>query len=296
MKHLLTLKDLTKKQILDIINLAQKVKKSPKKYSTKLKGKTLLMIFAKPSLRTNLSFNVGIYQLGGQAIFYSIQNSTLGRKESIKDFSKVDSRYVDVVMARLYLHKNIENLAKYSDIPVINGLTNDYHPCQILGDLLTIKERMPLSKAKIAFIGDANNNVTNSLITACNKLGIPIIISSPNKTEFKPNKRVIKNLKYIYSKDPKKAVKEANIIYSDSWMSYQVPKSQHKRRVKELKPYQVNETLFNLNKKAYFMHCLPAKRGEEVTNEVMDSKRSIIYDQAENRLHAQKAILLKLLT
>ena len=294
MKHLLSLEDLSKKEILDLINLASKVKKKPNKYSKKLKGKTLLMIFAKPSLRTNLSFNVGIYELGGQAIFYSLDNSTLGKKESIKDFSKVDSRYVDIVMARLYDHNDIEELAKFSDVPVINGLTNDFHPCQALGDLLSIKERIKKKNVRVCYLGDCNNNVTNSLIIGCNKIGFKIVISCPNKKEFLPSK-IVKGYKYDYEKNAEKAVKNADVIYTDTWMSYNINKTQHKRRSKELKKYQVNEKLFNLNKKALFMHCLPAKRGEEVTDYVMDSKRSIIYDQAENRLHIQKAIMLKLL-
>ena len=296
MRHLLTINEFSDKEILDILDLASKIKKNPGKYKDKLKGKTLLMIFAKPSLRTNLSFNVGIFQLGGEAIFYNLDQSTLGAKESIKDFSKVDSRYVDIVMARLFEHKDIEELAKYSDVPVINGLTNDHHPCQALGDILTIKERFKnFRNVKITYIGDANNNVTNSLIIICNKLGMEITICSPNKKEFLPNKQVIGDLKYNYESDPKKAVQNCNVIYCDTWMSYNIPKSQHSKRAKILKNYQVNEALLNITKNALFMHCLPAKRGEEVTDAVMDSERSIVYDQAENRLFVQKAVMLKLL-
>lgn len=296
MKHLLTLKEFSTKEILDILDLANKIKKNPGKYKKKLKGKSLLMIFSKPSLRTNLSFNVGIFQLGGQSIFYNLAQSTLGAKEAIKDFSKVDSRYVDIVMARLYEHKDMEELAKFSDVPVINGLDNDYHPCQALGDILTIKDHFKNYRSvKITYLGDANNNVTHSLIIICSKLGIPITISCPNNKEFLPNPKIVEGLQYTYEKDPKKAVSNANIIYTDTWMSYNIKQSAHKKRVKALKMYQVNENLFNINKNALFMHCLPAKRGEEVTDGVIDSERSIVYDQAENRLHAQKAVLLKLL-
>jgi ornithine carbamoyltransferase len=294
-RHLLSLKDLSKGEVLDIISLSQKIKRSPERYKTKLKGKTLLMIFAKPSLRTHLSFKVAMNLLGGFGIFYHLSHSTLGKKESVKDFSKVISRYSDIVMARLYKHSTIEELAKYSDVPVINGLTDWYHPCQILGDLLTIKEQFRKFKIKIAYLGDANNNVTHSLILAANKLGFDLMISCPNKKEFLPNKEAIGNLNYKYEKDPIKAVKNADVIYTDSWMSYQVPKSQERKRAKALRKYQVNGKLFGLNKKARFMHCLPAKRGHEVTDEVMDSSRSVVYDQAENRMWSQMAVLLMLL-
>ena len=295
-KHLLTLKDLSREELLEIIELAEKIKKNSEQYKKKLDGKNLLMIFAKPSLRTHLSFDVAMFQLGGHAIFYDLSGSTLGEKESIKDFSKVISRYVDIVMARLYEHKQIEELAEYSSIPVINGLTNAYHPCQIIGDFLTIKEKLgKLRNIKITYIGDANNNVTHSLIIGCNKLGIDIIVSCPNKKKFLPDKAYIVNYKYKYEKDLKKAVKDTDIIYTDTWVSYHIPKSEEKRRIKALRNYQVNGKLFSINKKALFMHCLPAKRGEEVTDEVMDSSRSIIYDQAENRKWSEMAILLKLL-
>ena len=294
--NLLSLKDLSSKEILSIISLAQTIKKSPKKYSNKLKNKTLLMLFAKPSLRTRLSFEMAMQQLGGNAIFFDISTSSIGKKESIKDASKVMSRYVSAIMARLYEQKNLEELAKHSSVPVINGLTNSFHPCQILGDLLTIKEKFKSFKdTKITFVGDANNNVTHSLIIACNKLGIKLTVSSPNKKQFLPNKKIINNFKYKYEKSPKKAVKNATIIYTDSWMSYHIPKSEKEERKKILKPYKVNQKMLSYSKKALFMHCLPAKRGLEVTSKVLDSKRSIIYDQAENRMHIQKAILLKLL-
>ncbi len=297
LKHLLTLKAWSKEEILGIISLAEKIKKNPKNYKKELDGKTLLMMFAKPSLRTYLSFDIAMHQLGGHAIFYDISHSTLGKKESIKDFSKVVSRYVNVIVARLYEHKQIEELARYSDVPVINGLTNDYHPCQVLGDLLTIKEKFKsLKNIKIVYFGDANNNVTHSLIILSNKIGLDMYICCPNKKEFLPNKRIIGNIKYNYEKEPKKAVHNASVIYTDSWMSYQIPKSQEKRRLKILKPYQVTKDIIKYSKEnSIFMHCLPAHRGEEVTDEIMDSEKSVIYNQAENRLHTEKAILLKLL-
>ncbi|MBI2507637.1 ornithine carbamoyltransferase [Candidatus Woesearchaeota archaeon] len=285
MKHLLSIKDFSKEEILDFISLAEKIKRKPKKFSKKLLGKTLLMLFAKPSLRTHLSFDIAMYQLGGHAIFYDLSHSVLGEKESIKDFSKVTSRYVNVIMARLYEHKQLEELAKYSLIPVINALTNFSHPCQILGDLLTIKEHFgKLDGIKLTFIGDADNNITTSLIYACPKVGIKLNIVCPKELKTKISGRY--SLSFS-SKDAK-----GDIVYTDTWYSYHVPKSQYAKRKNLLKPFQVNKKLLG---KAKFMHCLPASRNEEVTDEVIDSKQSLVYDQAENRLHIEKAILLKLL-
>ena len=297
MKDLLTLKNLSSSQILDLVALAEKVKKHPKRYKDKLRDKDLLMIFSKPSLRTHLSFDIAMHKLGGHAIFYSLSDSVLGKKESVKDFSKVIARYVDVVMARLYEHEDLEEMAEHSEVPLINGLTNYFHPCQILGDLLTIKEKLgKLKDVKLTFIGDSDNNVTHSLIAACSKVGIELTVCCPNKKEFLPNKKAIGNLKYRYEKDPKKAVKNADVIYSDSWMSYHIPKSEKKERMRALKNYQANGKLMKESGRAKFMHCLPATRGVEVTDEVMDSKNSIVYDQAENRVYAEQAVLLKLIS
>ena len=205
MKHfdLLTLGNYSKDEILELVDLAEKIKKNPEKYENALRRKTLLMIFAKPSLRTHLSFDVGMYQMGGHAIYYDLGHSTLGEKESIKDFAKVVSRYVNIIMARLYSQEELEELAKYADVPVINGLTNDYHPCQILGDLLTIKEKFgKLEDLKIVYVGDSNNNVTHSLIQACSKLGINIIISSPKNKNFMPDKNEIGSAKFDFEENP----------------------------------------------------------------------------------------------
>ena len=288
-RSLISLKGLSKEEILNIIKLAEKIKKSPSKYQSKLKGKTLLMLFAKPSLRTHLSFEVAMYQLGGHPIYYSLGDSVLGKKESIKDAAIVISRYVNIIMARLFEHKEMEELSRYANIPVINhssvpvisGLDNFEHPCQVLGDLLTIKEKKKLEGLTITYIGDANNNVTNSLIFACDKLNISLQIVCPKQLEPKvPGK-------YTLSHNPQDA--KADIIYTDTWFSYHVPESEYETRKQLLKPYQVTKQLL---KNALFMHCLPAQRGMEVTDEVMDSPQSIIYDQAENRLHIEKAILL----
>ncbi|MBI2106461.1 ornithine carbamoyltransferase [Candidatus Woesearchaeota archaeon] len=294
-KDLLSLADMSKDEILETISLAQKIKKSPKKYSSKLKNKVLLDIFEKPSLRTRLSFEVAMYQLGGHTIYYDLAGSPLGKgKESIEDTARVVSRYVDVIMARLYSQDDLVKLAKNSSIPVVSGLTDYEHPCQILGDLLTIKEKLGKFNIKIAYFGDAKNNVTHSLIFACSKLGIKLSIACPK--EMMPLNSVLKNSKDVeVTQDADKAIRNTNIAYTDSWMSYHIPKSEHNKRVKLLKKYQVNSNLMKKSPKALFMHCLPASRGEEVTSDVIDSRRSIVLDQAENRLHVQKAILLKLL-
>ena len=295
-RDLLSLEDWSKSDINHVILTAQKLKRYKNRCQDYLKCKTLLMLFAKPSLRTHLSFDVAMYQLGGHAIFYDLDNSTLGKKESIKDFAKVIARYADVIMARLYDHNQIEEIAKYADVPIINGLTDYYHPCQVLGDFLTIKEKLGrVSGKKIAFLGDANNNVTHSLILEGNRTGTEIIVSCPDKKEYLPNPKVIAKGKYKYVKDPKKAAKMADVIYTDSWMSYQIKKSGEKRRARQLKPYQVNGKLFNVNKKAIFIQKKKKKRGHEVTDEVMDSNRSVVYQQAENRMWSEKAILLKCL-
>ena len=298
LRHLLSLKDYSEKEILETIKLAESVKKSPGKYKDVLHRKILLLIFSKPSLRTYLSFDIAMYKLGGHAIFYDLDQSTLGQKESIKDFSKVISRYADIVMARLYEHKDIEGLALNSSVPVINGLTNYFHPCQILGDFLTIKEKFKGKKLKdlrICYIGDGNNNITHSLIIGCNNLGMKLTVSCPDHEEYKPNSEIIGGTLYKYEKDPAKAIKGADIIYTDTWMSYHVEKGDEKRRIKTLSSFQINKELMSKNRKALFMHCLPAKRGQEVTDEIMDSEKSIVYDQAENRMWIEMAILLKLL-
>ena len=299
MKDLLSLNDLSKNEILDLISSAEKLKKNPKRCEKSLDCKTLLMLFAKPSLRTHLSFDVAMHQLGGHAIFYDMHNSTLGEKESIKDFAKVTSRYVSGIMARLYDHNQILELAENSDVPVINGLTNAYHPCQALGDLLTIKEHFKGKKwgeISIAYLGDANNNVTHSLIEGANKLGMGMIVSCPKNKKFMPNEKYVNNLRYTHDTDPKRAVYRADVIYTDSWMSYQIPKKQEKSRINSLKKFQITGKIMKSSKKnPIFMHCLPAHRNYEVTDEVMDSPQSKIYDQAENRLWTEKAILLKLL-
>jgi len=300
-KQLLSIKDLKKEEIFSLIKKAILIKKTPKRFSNALKQKSLLMLFAKPSLRTRLSFEVAMTQLGGHAIFYSIVDSPLGRKETIADTARTASRYCDIVMARLFGHNEIVELAKNSSIPVINGLTNLEHPCQVLSDLLTIQEKKNRLKGlKLAYVGDCNNNTTHSLLYACVLIGINIAIASPKGKEFEANSKILLEAKKLAKASKvesfynvRGAVKDADIVYTDSWMSYHIPKEQEARRIKALKPFQVNNNLMGSAKKdAIFMHCLPAKRGYEVTADIIDGPKGVVFDQAENRLHMQKAVLM----
>ena len=304
MKDLLSLRYWNKAMVDDLISHTYKIKKNPEKYSDTLKDKTMLMIFEKPSLRTRISFETGMTQLGGHAIFQDVKDAPLGKKESIEDTAKTSSRYCDVIMARLFKQEYLEILANNAKVPVINGLTDIFHPCQILSDLFTIYEKKKKFKGlKLGYVGDGNNNITHSLLLGCSIVGIDISIGCPDK--YKPLWWVIdlaeKKAKKSGSKievinDAKKAVKDADIVYTDSWMSYHIPKTQEKERIKIFKPFQVNKGLMKCAKNnAIFMNCLPAMRGYEQTAEVIDGKQSIVFDQAENRLHMQKAIILELL-
>ena len=304
MKDLLSLRYWNKAMVDDLISHTYKIKKNPEKYSDTLKDKTMLMIFEKPSLRTRISFETGMTQLGGHAIFQDVKDAPLGEKESIEDTAKTSSRYCDVIMARLFKQEYLEILANNAKVPVINGLTDIFHPCQILSDLFTIYEKKKKFKGlKLGYVGDGNNNITHSLLLGCSIVGIDISVGCPDK--YKPLWWVIdlaeKKAKKSGSKievinDAKKAVKDADIVYTDSWMSYHIPKTQEKERIKIFKPFQVNKGLMKHAKNnAIFMNCLPAMRGYEQTADVIDGKQSIVFDQAENRLHMQKTIILELL-
>ncbi len=306
MKDLLSLEDLKKEEILSFIELAEDIKANPENYRKAMEYRTLLMIFEKPSLRTRVSFETGMTQMGGHAIYYNIATSPLGKKETIEDTAKVVSRYVDIIMARLFSFEQTKKLAENASVPVIDALSDYSHPCQILGDLLTIKEHKgKLEGLTLAYLGDAENNVTYSLMYGCPIVGMNIKVGCPAKEEFMPKERVISKAKELAKKsgasvvvtnDPIEAVKNADIVYTDSWMSYHIPEKEKERRIKELMPFQVNaELMKHAREKAVFMNCLPAMRGMEQTSEVIDGKQSIVFDQAENRLHIQKAIMLKLL-
>lgn len=305
-RHFLDTTDFSAKEIYDVIKYARKIKATPQDYATILKDKTLLMIFAKPSLRTRLSFEVGMTQLGGHGIYYDISTSPMGKKESISDTAKTASRYCDIVMARLFEHKDIEEYAASSSIPVINALTNYSHPCQIVADLMTIQEKKgQLEGLKLAYCGDGNNNVTHSLILGCTAIGMNISIACPDGAEYRPQDSVMvkgdilaeeTGAKLEVTNNAAIAVADADVIYTDSWMSYHIPKEKEAERVGVFKPYQVNLALMQKAKRdCVFMNCLPAMRGYEQTEDVIDGSQSIVFDQAENRLHAQKAIMLFLL-
>ena len=297
-KDLLTLDELTDNELSKIIDYGIKLKKQLKKGSHKpiLKNKTLGMIFEKPSTRTRVSFETGMFQLGGHALNLSSSVLQLSRGESVEDTAKTLSRYVDAIMARVYDQKILEILAKNSDVPVINGLSNSFHPCQTLADLMTIKEKKKKLKGlKIAWIGDGNN-VCNSLIYGCSKTGINISIATPKG--FEPDKTVIKKSKkkitIVLTTDPQDAVKNADVVITDTFTS--IHNLDKKREKKFLPKFQVNPSLMKKAKKnAIFLHCLPAKRGKEVTSSVIDGSQSVVWDQAENRLHSQKALLVSLL-
>jgi ornithine carbamoyltransferase len=263
-----------------------------------LRGKTLAMIFEKPSTRTRVSFEVGMWQLGGYALYLSAGDLQLGRGETIADTAQTLSRYVNGIMARVFDHQTILDLIKYSRVPVINGLSDFTHPCQGLADLFTIYEKKRrLSGLKLAYVGDGNN-VAHSLLFGCSKVGMNITLACPKS--YEPHPEVVSKAKeegkrsgckVKVTQDPKEAVRAADIVYTDVWASMGQEK-EHEKRVKIFKPYQINLKLVKEARENYlFMHCLPAHRGEEVTNEVADSKNSVIFDQAENRLHTQKALL-----
>ena len=299
-KSLGSLLHLTKEEIEQILNTSESLKFKllrGEEYPL-LKGKTLAMIFEKPSTRTRVSFEVGMWQLGGYALYLSANDLQLGRGETIADTAQTLSRYVNGIMARVFAHQTILDLIKYSSVPVINGLSDFSHPCQGLADLFTIHEKKGrLSGLKLAYVGDGNN-VAHSLLYGCSKMGMNITLACPKG--YEPDPEVVSKAKEEGKKtgckvkvtnDPKEAVKQADIVYTDVWASMGKEK-EHEKRVKLFKPYQVNGKLVREAKRDYlFMHCLPAHRGEEVTDEVADSKNSVIFDQAENRLHTQKALL-----
>jgi ornithine carbamoyltransferase len=294
--NLLSIKELSASFIEDVYILATELKKEPVK--DLLKGKTAAMIFEKPSNRTRVSFEVGMFQLGGHAVSLSESMLQIGTRESEADVARTLSRYVDCIIYRTFEHSKVEEMAKYATVPVINALSDKAHPCQALADIFTIREKskIPLDLARgrqnpksktirLVFVGDGNN-VARSLNELCKKTGINFLLCCPKGYEMEDCE---------VSHDPKMAVKDADVIYTDVWASMGQEKEKAKR-AKIFQPYQINSQLACLAKDDYiFMHCLPAHRGEEVSAEVIDGPNSVVFDQAENRLHAQKAILVALL-
>lgn len=298
MKSLLSICDI-KNEVTEILDLANDFKKGLIK-GKPLDGKSLAMIFQKSSTRTRVSFEVGMYELGGNALFLSENDLQMGRGEPISDTAKVLSRYVDGIMIRAIEHKDLVEFEKIATVPIISGLSNLEHPCQALADMQTIKEYKGDFNRKFVYIGDGNN-VCNSLLLVCACLGMDIAVACPKG--YEPNAEIIEKARslaksdsyVIITDDIKAAVKNADVVYTDVWVSMGDEKQQEKRR-KTLGKYQVNSELMKLAREdAIFMHCLPAIRGEEVSSEVIDGENSVVIDQAENRLHLQKAILYHLL-
>lgn len=303
-KHLLGLQDYTSDELYQIISLALELKEKQHKGIPHplLQGKTLGMIFTKSSTRTRVSFEVGIFQLGGYGLFLSSDDIQLGRGETIEDTAKVLSRYVDGVMIRTFDQKDVEDLARYGSIPIINGLTDLLHPCQILADLMTVYEaKGKLKGLKLAYIGDGNN-IAHSLLIGCSKVGMDITVASPDG--YKPDEQIMfwardnaasSGSKVHITSSPEQAVKGADVIYTDVWASMG-QESEAKDRMEIFAEYQINSQLFSqANPDAIFLHCLPAHRGEEVTADVIDGSQSLVFDEAENRLHVQKAVMTLLM-
>lgn len=298
-KDLLTLADFSTAEITYLLELADQIKEKRKNKEVyePLKGKTLGMIFEKSSTRTRVSFEAGMYQLGGTALFLSSNDLQLGRGEPISDTAKILSGYLDGIMIRTFSQQDVVELAENATIPVINGLTDDFHPCQVLADLQTIKEvKGELAGLKLAYIGDGNN-MANSLMIGCAKMGLDVAIGAPSG--YQPNKEMIElatsfanGTEVLVTDDPVQAIKDADVIYTDVWASMGQEQEQ-KEREQAFIPYQVNKELVaHAKKDAIFMHCLPAHRGEEVTAEIIDGPNSVVFQEAENRLHAQKALMV----
>jgi len=305
MRHFLSIADLSSDEVWAILDKARALKDERQKTGENeplLRGKTLGMVFQKPSLRTRVSFDMAMIQLGGRALYLSPNEIQLGKRESVADVARVLSRYVDAIMARVFAHRDVEELAAYSRVPVINGLSDFNHPCQGMADLLTIYERYDkLTGLKLAYVGDGNN-VAHSLLLGASKTGMHITVATP--TGYEPHPAVVRlartfatesGSEVIITNDPRQAVRDADVIYTDVWTSMG-QEAEAEQRLKVFPPYQVNgELVAQARPEVIVMHCLPAHRGQEITDEVADGPHSVLFDQAENRMHAQKAILVSLL-
>jgi ornithine carbamoyltransferase len=301
-RDLLSLEDLSPAEIDEMLNVSGQLKKNRNKFCRVLSGKTLALIFQKPSNRTRVSFEVGMHQLGGNSLYLSPQEINLGVRESIGDVARTISRYVDGIVLRTFEHRNCLEMAQAASVPLINGLSDFSHPCQALADIFTVKEKLKdLKKVKLAYIGDGNN-VCNSLLYAAAKTGMSISVACPKG--YAPDEKVVKSARAFAADsgsgieigdDPAQAVKGAQVVYTDVWASMGQEDEINKRKL-IFKDFQINSALVSKAAPgALVMHCLPAHRGEEITDEVMDSPASIVFDQAENRMHVQKAVLIKLL-
>lgn len=300
MKHLLKLSDLTEAEILDLLDLADRLKDENKRGISHpyLAGKSLGMIFQKSSTRTRVSFEVGMYELGGQALFLSPRDLQIGRGEPIEDTARVLSRYLDGIMIRTFAQSEVEDLARFGSIPIINGLTDYAHPCQVLADLMTIRERKgDLRGRKLTFVGDGNN-MANSLIAGCIKVGMKVAIACPK--DYEPDAELMRwaseNGEFLCTEDVLLAARDADAVYTDVWASMgQEDEAAERRRA--FSGYQVNaEVMAQAKPDAMVLHCLPAHRGEEITAEVLEAHADEIFEEAENRLHAQKAVMVRLMS
>lgn len=300
MKHLLRMLDLSKEEIIDLLNLADQLKYELKNGIEHhlLKGKTLGMIFQKSSTRTRVSFETGMYQLGGQALFLSNRDLQIGRGEAIQDTARVLSRYLDGIMIRTFEQKEVENLAEYGSIPIINGLTDFCHPCQVLADLMTIREfKGHFDNLKMCYIGDGNN-MANSLIVGGLKVGMSVSIACPD--DYQPDKEVLDFAaqygdKFTMTDKPIEAAKDADVLFTDVWTSMGEEAETEKRKI-AFNGYQINDEIMSVAKPdAMVQHCLPAHREEEITEKVFEAHADEIFEEAENRLHAQKAVMVKVM-
>ncbi len=299
-RNFLTLLDFSEEEIRALLELAQKMKSGEVK--KQLPKQTLAMLFQKSSTRTRMSFEAGMTKLGGHGMFLDMKNTQLGRGETIEDTAQTMSRYVEGIMARLNDHKDIEGLGKHATVPVINALTDKYHPCQTMADMLTVIEKKgKIEGLKIVYVGDCGFNMFNSTMIGFSKLGADVVGLCPNKEGYLPNPEVMENAKaqakgtITVSHEPAEAVKDADIIYTDVWVSMGQDKEKE-QRLADFKGFEVNSELMKLAKPdAIFMHCLPAHRGEEVSADVIDGPQSVVFDEAENRLWAQNAILVSVM-
>lgn len=300
--NFISIHDLTLYQFSKILDISREIKDNPHRFRNKLKGKILAMIFQKPSLRTRMTFEVGMLQLGGEAVYLSPSDIQIGSRETVYDMGKNLERWVEAIMIRTFAHQNVIDLAQACHIPVINALTDLLHPCQAMADFFTLKEkRGDLANFKLAFVGDGNN-VCHSLLSAAAKAGSKMSVATP--PGYEPDPEIRKQAEedgketgasFSFTNDPSEAVENADAIYTDTWASMGQEKEKEKRG-EIFAPFQVNKSLMAKAKEGvFFMHCLPAHRGEEVTDDVIDSSQSLVYDQAENRLHVQKVIMLSLL-
>ena len=300
MKHFLSMEDLDRDEVLRLFRLTAELKSRIKAgdRATPLTGRTMALIFEKPSLRTRVTFEVGMVQLGGASVYLAAQEIGFGKRESVPDIARNLSRWVDIVTARVFSHATVEDLARHATIPVINGLSDREHPCQAMADLFTLWERgLDLGKTRLAWIGDGNN-VCHSVILLGAHLGMDMVVATP--PGYEPDPRVVETCRRLGGRvaltpEAREAAEGADVVYTDVWISMG-QEAERERRHEAFQRYQVNETLLRFaTPKALVMHCLPAHRGEEITDAVLDGPQSVILDQAENRLHAQKAIILHLL-